>query len=55
MDSFKDLLQETVGQIKRDNEDAADLQMTEIKKLKHSESRKFKRKAKKTSTSSIWS
>ena len=45
MDSFKDLLQGTVGQIKRANEDAADLQMREIKKLKHSEPHKFKRKA----------
>ena len=45
MDSFKALLQDTVGQIKRANEDAADLQMREIKKLKHSEPHKFKRKA----------
>lgn len=45
MDSFKVLLQDTVGQIKRANEDAADLQMREIKKLKHSEPHKFKRKA----------
>ena len=45
MDSFKALLQDTVGQIKRANEDAADLQMREIKKLKHSEAHKFKRKA----------
>ena len=45
MDSFKDLLQDTVGQIKRANEDAADLQLREIKKLKHSEPHKFKRKA----------
>jgi hypothetical protein len=37
MDSFKDLLQDTVGQIKRANEDAGDLQMKEIKKFKHSE------------------
>ncbi|XP_068672001.1 uncharacterized protein [Montipora foliosa] len=37
MDSFKALLQDTVGQIKRANEDAAD--------LKHSEPHKFKRKA----------
>jgi len=40
--NFKDLLQDTLGQIKRTNEDAADLQMREIKKLKHSEPRKFK-------------
>ena len=45
MDSFKVLLQDTVGQIKRANEDAADLQMREIKKLKHSEPHKFNRKA----------
>ena len=45
MDSFKVLLQDTMGQIKRANEDAADLQMREIKKLKHSEPHKFKRKA----------
>ena len=45
MDSFKVLLQDTVGQIKRVNEDAADLQMREIKKLKHGEPHKFKRKA----------
>ena len=45
MDSFKILLQDTVGQIKRAHEDAADFQMREIKKLKHSEPHKFKRKA----------
>ena len=45
INSFKDLLQDTVGQIKRANEDAADSQMREIKKLKFSEPRKFKRKA----------
>ena len=45
MDSFKVLLQDTVGQIKRANEDAADLQMREIKKLKHSEPHKIKWKA----------
>ena len=45
MDSFKVLLPDTVGQIKRANEDAADLQMREIKRLKHSEPHKFKRKA----------
>ena len=36
MDSFKALLQDTVGQIKHAKEDAADLQMREIKKLRHS-------------------
>jgi len=45
MNSFKDLLQETLSQIKRANEDTADLLMWEIKKLKHSEPHKFKRKA----------
>ena len=45
MDSFKTLLQDTVGQIKRANEDAADLQMREIKKLNYSDPHKFKRKA----------
>ena len=44
MDSFKALLQDTVDQIKRANEDTADLQMKELKKLKHSEPHKFKRK-----------
>ena len=33
MNSFKDLLQETLSQIKRANDDTADLQMREIKKL----------------------
>ena len=45
MDSFKASLQDTVDQIKRANEDAADLQMKEIKKLKHCKPHKFKRKA----------
>ena len=45
MDSFKDLLAQTVGQIKRSNEDSAELQMKEIKKLKYDESHKFKKKA----------
>ena len=45
LDSFKTLLQDTVGQIKRANEDAADFQMREIKKLKHSDPHKFKWKA----------
>ena len=42
MDSFKDLLTETVGQIKRANEYLAEQQMKEIKKLKYNEPRKFK-------------
>ena len=45
MSSFKDLLHDTVGQIKRAIEDAENLQMREIKKLKHNEPHKFKRKA----------
>ena len=45
MDSFKDLLTETVGQIKRANEYQAEQQMKEIKKLKYNEPRKFKKKA----------
>ncbi|CAH3021519.1 unnamed protein product [Porites evermanni] len=45
MDSFKDLLTETVGHIKRANEYFAEQQMKEIKKLKYSEPRKFKKKA----------
>jgi len=45
MNSFRDLLQETLSQIKRANEYTADLQMREIEKLKHSEPHKFKRKA----------
>jgi len=46
MDSFKALIQDTMGPIKnlkkRASEDTMDLR--EIKKLKHSESHKFKRK-----------
>ena len=45
MDSFKVLLTETVGQIKRANEYLAEQQMKEIKKLKYNEPRKFKKKA----------
>ena len=45
MDSFKDLLTETVGQIKRANEYLAEQQVKEMKKLKYSEPRKFKKKA----------
>ena len=43
MDSFKDLLTETVGQIKRANEYLAEQQVKEIKKLKYNEPRKFKK------------
>ena len=45
MDSFKTLLQDTMGQIKHANKDAADFQMRDIKKLKHSDPHRFKRKA----------
>ena len=44
-DSFKDLLTETVGQIKRANEYSAEQQMKEIEKIKSNEPHKFKRKA----------
>lgn len=46
MGSFKDLLKETVGQIKRANEDSAELQMKEIKKLKFYELHKFQKESK---------
>lgn len=45
MDSFKDLLAQSVGQIKRSNEDSAEQQMKAIKKLKYDEPHKFKKKA----------
>ena len=45
MDSFKDLLTETVGQIKRAKEYLAEQQTKEIKKLKYNELRKFRKKA----------
>ena len=45
MHSFKDLLTETVGQIKRANEYLAEQQMKEIKKLKYNKPHKFKKKA----------
>ena len=45
MASFKDLHKDTVGQIKRANEDSTELQMRQIKKLKFNEPHKFKRKA----------
>ena len=41
MDSFKTLLQDTVGQVKHANEDAADFQMRDIKKLKHSDPHRY--------------
>ena len=45
MDSFKDLLAQSVGQFKRSNEDSAEQQMKAIKKLKYDEPHKFKKKA----------
>ena len=54
LDSFKTLLQDTVGQIKRANEDAADFQMREIKKLKHSDPTNLNGKPTKINTSLIW-
>ena len=45
LDSFKVLLTETVGQIKRANEYLPEQQMKEINKLKYNEPRKFKKKA----------
>ena len=43
--SFKGLLEQTVSQIKRSNEESAESQMKEIKRLKFNESHKFKKKA----------
>ena len=43
--SFNGLLEQTVSQIKRSNEDSAESQMKEIKRLKFNESHKFKKKA----------
>ena len=43
--SFNGLLEQTVSQIKRSNEDSAENQMKEIKRLKFNESHKFKKKA----------
>ena len=45
MASFKELLKDTAGQIKRSNDSSAEDQMKEIKKLKFQEPHKFKRKA----------
>ena len=45
MASFKELLTNTAGQIKRANETWTEQQMKEIKKLKFQEPHKFKRKA----------
>ena len=45
LDSFKGLLEQTVSQIKRSNEESAESQMKEIKRLKFNEPHKFKKKA----------
>ena len=45
LDSFKGLLEHTVSQIKRSNEESAESQMKEIKRLKFNEPHKFKKKA----------
>ena len=45
LDSFKGLLQQTFSQIKRSNEESAESQMKEIKRLKFNEPHKFKKKA----------
>ena len=43
--SFKELLNDTAGQIKRANDTSAELPMEEIKELKFQEPLKFKREA----------
>ena len=43
--SFKELLNDTAGHIKRTNDTSAELPMKEIKELKFQEQLKFKRKA----------
>ena len=45
LDSFKGLLEQTVSQIKRSNQESAERQMKEIKRLKFNEPHKFKKKA----------
>ena len=45
LDSFKGLLEQTVSQIKRSNQESAESQMKEIKRLKFNEPHKFKKKA----------
>ena len=44
-DKFSGLLEQTVSQIKRSDEESAESQMKEIKRLKFNESHKFKKKA----------
>ena len=45
MSSFKDLLSDSIQQIKRTNDTKAEEQLTEIKKLKYNEPHKFKKRA----------
>ena len=47
LDSFKGLLEQTVSQIKRSNQESAESQMKEIKRLKLNKPHKFKKKANK--------
>ena len=54
MNSFKSLLQDTVGQIKNANEDAADLQMREIKSWNTLIPTNLNGKPTKINTSLIW-
>ena len=51
LDMFKGLLQQTVSQIKRPNEESAESQMKEIKRLKFNEPHKFKKRQTRTSSS----
>ena len=51
MASFKELLKDTAGQIKRANETSTEQQMREIKKLKFQERTSLKEKPTKTSIS----
>ena len=53
MASFKELLKDTAGQIKRANETSPELPMKEIKELKFQEPLNLKEKQTKTSTNSI--
>ena len=46
--SFKELLKDTAGQIKRANDTSAELPMKEAKELKFRETLKFKRTARRT-------
>ena len=46
MSSFKDLLRDSIQQIKRANDTKAEEQLTKIKKLKYNEPHKFKKRTK---------